>query len=409
MANERNSAGWHGIDDLEPGVLRDQIQATVSTINFQQLEKAAIAARFQQDNSTGSTVSCTIDPSHFAHGQNNIIFEIKFLDSVSWIARIQHISIEPSEASENGIDLQSEIATMRVIKERTTIPVPRIFGYDISPSNEIGHPYTLMERLPGQTLDGPIALHVPSEHLPKVARQLAEVLYQLHNLTFNRLGRLWLKDEDEDQIEIISLGPCETAVPAPDPSTSLEWFYRDRQEANRQALKDHLGDEDWLTACWVMKMAVLHIVDESQLYGPFPLCHLDLHHGNMLFDNDYNLVGVIDWSQAQTVPQERLVVCPEFITFPAGSDKNNQKIITLRELVRESLKQFEEVGRGSGNTSRPLLSQFVGSKRAEIIHRCTYSFPHRALWDARFVAGLIYGDQIPWEQLVNMYRGVELC
>ncbi|KAH6853877.1 kinase-like domain-containing protein [Chaetomium sp. MPI-CAGE-AT-0009] len=408
MANERPSAGWLGSNALEPGLLRDRIQTVLSTTNFRQLEKVALAARLQQDKTADPGIVCTIDPSIFTHGLNNVIFELEFSDSVYWIARIQQVSIDSSKAYENAIDLLSEIATMTTVRSRTNIRVPEVYTYDISWSNKVGYPYVLMECLPGRVLEGPIALQVPPEHLPKVAKQLAEVMFQLHGLTFDRLGRLWCGDDGKGSLEIIPVGFGEVAPPASAPGTSLEWFYLHRQEANRQALKDHLRDPEWLAACWVLKTAVPHIIIEDRLRGPFPLCHLDLHHGNLLFDDDYNLMGVVDWSQAQTVPLERLAISPEFVTFPAGLPEKNKKILVFKELVREHLQRLEESARDTGQNSQPLLSQFLGSKRAEITHRCTYSLPHRALWDARLVASLIYGDHVSWTQLVRVYGGMEL-
>ncbi|KAL2259403.1 hypothetical protein VTK26DRAFT_6930 [Humicola hyalothermophila] len=218
----------------------------------------------------------------------------------------------------------------------------------------------------------PIARQVPPEHLPKVAKQLAEVLFQLHGLSFDRLGRLWCGDDGDGPLEIVPVNSGEAAPAASTPETSLEWFYLHRLESNREALKSHPHDPEWLTACWVLKTAVPHIIIEDRLRGPFPLCHLDLHHGNLLFDEEYNLTGVIDWSEAQTVRLERLVVSPEFVTFPAGAEEKKKKILAFKELVREHLQQFEESGRDNGQNSQPLLSQLLGSKRAEITHRCTY-------------------------------------
>jgi hypothetical protein len=151
----------------------------------------------------------------------------------------------------------------------------------------------------------------------------------------------------------------------------------------------------------VLKTAVPHIVIESRIRDPFPLCHPDLHHGDLLFDDDYNLTGVIDWSQAQTVPLERLAVSPEFVTFPAGSGEQNDKIRAFKALVHESLQRREETEASDGGSSPLLLIKFFASKRAEITHRCTYSLPHRALWDGRLVARLIYGHHVSWDQLVK--------
>ncbi|KAH6634769.1 kinase-like domain-containing protein [Chaetomium sp. MPI-SDFR-AT-0129] len=407
MPNKRPSAHWLGSSALQPGVLDDRIQAVLSRANFRHLEKVALAARLQDKAVTDSHLSCTIDPSVFTHGFNNVVFEVTFSDYVYWIARIQHVTVDASEVQENTADLLSEITTMRVIKERTAIPVPTVHAYDVSPSNEVGYPYVLMEALPGRILGGLIAEQIPPEHFPKVAKQLAGVLFQLHvRLAFDRLGRLWSGDDGNGPVEVIPLSPDEAA-----PKTSLEWFYTERQEDNRQALQGHSQDKEWLAACWVLKTAVSHIIIEPRLRGPFPLCHLDLHHGNLLFDDDYNLTGVIDWSAAQTVPLERLAVSPEFITFPAAPAEVNTSIVAFRELVREHLRLLENSEQGGEGEQIPqsAFSEFFGTRRAEITHRCTYSRPYRALWDGRMVAKLIYGSHVLWTQLVDAYGETELC
>ncbi|KAI3337192.1 kinase-like domain-containing protein [Xylariaceae sp. AK1471] len=304
--------------------------------NFQQLQKVALLTRIGQDKMADPDMSCTIDPSSFTYIFNNVVLNISFSDHV-------------------------EIAAMRTAKDQTSIPVPPVFAYDVSPSNEVGYSYILMERLDGRVLGGLIASKVPSEYLPKVASQLAEVLFQLNGLAYDYLGRLWCGATSDGPTKTIPLSPDNASSPNSTPQTSLEWFYAHGQEDNRLALEHHPHDPEWRIA--------------SRVHGPFPLCHLDLHHGNLLFDDDYNLKGVIDWSQAQMVPMERLVVSPEIITFPAGSDEQNKNILTFK---------------------------------ADITHRCTYSLPHRALWDGRLVARLIYGDDVAWEQLVLVYEETDV-
>lgn len=53
--------------------------------------------------------------------------------------------VAPREKDEQvSISLMSEISTMELIRTKTTIPIPRIFGYDVT-LNEFGYPYLLME------------------------------------------------------------------------------------------------------------------------------------------------------------------------------------------------------------------------------------------------------------------------
>ena len=172
----------------------------------------------------------------------------------------------------------------------------------------------------------------------------------------------------------------------------------------------HPDDPDWLTTCWVLKTALAQIIIEDRVRGPFPLCHLDLHFGNMLFDNEYNLTGVIDWSSAQAAPLEQLSVCPEFVTFPGLSDEENQPIIELKKLVVESIREIErdqEKRPPLDSTEADLaerqdltpLSTYMASKSTEVTHRQYMASPRGSLWAGKTVAKLIYGKTVTWEQL----------
>ncbi|CAK7262785.1 hypothetical protein SEPCBS57363_000221 [Sporothrix epigloea] len=47
--------------------------------------------------------------------------------------------------------------------------------------------------------------------------------------------------------------------------------------------------------------------------GPFPLCHLDLYHNNVIIDdNNFDVLAIIDWETACTLPLE-LVQFPRFL------------------------------------------------------------------------------------------------
>lgn len=317
MSKEWLGDGWISSSGFtpEPGNrLHQQVQAVMTTTNFQKLEQEALAARRRRESPLDSGVLCVIDTSRFTFGFNNAVLKVSFSDNVDWILRIQHSVEMPSDTDGGTIDLLSEIATMEIISSKTTIPVPKVFAYDVSSSNGVGYPYILMEHIDGRILDGSIACEVPSEYILKVANQMARVLFELGSLTFDRPGRIWKGRDGKRPLEMVPSDVCKTTSQEPDIYTSREWLYRHRQENNRQALDSNGHDPQWRTACWVLKEAVSHILIEDRVYGPFPLCHVDLHRGNILFDDEYNIKAIIDWSQAQAVPVERLVISPEFIT-----------------------------------------------------------------------------------------------
>ncbi|KAI0891416.1 hypothetical protein F4806DRAFT_307397 [Annulohypoxylon nitens] len=200
---------------------------------------------------------------------------------------------------------------------------------------------------------------------------------ELRNLTFIRIGRLWCGETADQPVEIIAMawhyspGPLET---------SLEYFYNQRQGENRETIAMHPNDPDWLTSCWVLKTALTQIIIEDRVRGPFPLCHLDLHYGNLLFDNEYNLTGVIDWSNAHAAPIEQLSVYPEYVTFPRLSEEENRPIVELKKLVIQFIKEMEKdkekmlpLDDQQVNMKQNLdltpLSTYMASKGAEITHR----------------------------------------
>ncbi|KAG6017128.1 hypothetical protein E4U54_008242 [Claviceps lovelessii] len=412
MPAKGTNTNWRTRDslDIRANTTHKQIHTVLTSANFGHLQQIALLTRNARHGSSASAVTCAIDSEYFTYGMNNLVLNVAFSDDVYWIARIQHAPVHSSHTREHEIDMLSEIATMKTLKSRTTIPVPQVFAFDASPSNEVGFPYMLLECLTGQVLQTTIASQVPADRLPHVASQLADVLFQLENLTFDRLGRIWCGENCDEPPRIIPWESKDTSSSTPRTQTSLEWFYESRQENNRCALEGHghTDDPEWRTACWILKTAVSHIIIEDRLHGPFPLCHFDLHYGNLLFDDEYNLTGVIDWSGAATAPLERLAVSPEFITFPALPDNENQIIIDFRDATRNCLQELVSKSKQTWTCDKKTtLSMILGSKQAEITHRCTYSRPYRAVCDGRLVSTLIYGDHVSWEQLIAVYGKVK--
>lgn len=360
-------------------------------------------------------IDCNINLTQFTTGYNNLVLELGFSDNIYWIARIPYRTINDNTKT----SLLSEIATMNIVRRYTSIPIPRIFDFEMSKEEPFGYPYVLMEYLGGRQLDNVLAKSIPQQYHTKVAKQLANVFAELQNLTFSRIGRLWCGETADQPVEIIPMAWHHSPGPL---ETSLEYFYNHQQGQNREIVGLHPSNADWLTACWVLKIALAHIVIEDRVRGPFPLCHLDLHFGNLLFDDEYNLTGVIDWSDAQAAPIEQLSVCPELVIFPGLSDEQNRPTVEFKKLVIQFVREMEnekaeeeekrggktpllDQQQGSMKQSQHLtrLSTYMASESAEIMHRQYMASPRGSLWAAKRVAKLIYGEHITWEQLSKVY------
>lgn len=57
--------------------------------------------------------------------------------------------------------------------------------------------------------------------------------------------------------------------------------------------------------------------------GPFPLFHVDFGHNNIVVDDDYNVLGVIDWEHACSMPWECIHFPWTMSVVPAPMVPNN--------------------------------------------------------------------------------------
>ena len=108
-------------------------------------------------------------------------------------------------------------------------------------------------------------------------------------------------------------------------------------------------------------------------HGPFPLFHPDYGYNNIIVDDDYKVLGVIDWENASTVPWEivdfplPLGITPVPIESPKFHDKygvpKSQKTrhtLCDQKWYTEAVRQVE---RSKGMP--PLLSAVLGDKAGQ--------------------------------------------
>ncbi|KAK1768680.1 hypothetical protein QBC33DRAFT_610062 [Phialemonium atrogriseum] len=386
---ERPSDHWQGFATLTPDSDKyKRIRLLLSSANFEYLKTRGTESRRGHQPDLAPHVTCSVNLTHLACGFNNLVLELAFSDNVCWIARIPHQAFDDGDRT----SMLSEIATMRIIQQQTTIPIPRVFDFDTFADQPFGYPYVFIEYLGGR----PFRVGWRQPYLTNTIAKSPSSL-QTPSRSCPWPGTL-------------RLGPWKLRLNI---STT-----RDRGK-NREIIAMHPDDPGWLTACWVLKTALTHIIIEDRVRGPFPLCHLDLHLGNMLFDSEYNLTGIIDWSSAQAAPLEQLSVFPEFVTFPGLSDDENRPIVELKNLVVESIRERERDQEkrpplddlGVDTALHPnliSLSTYMASESAEVTYRQYMASPRGRLWAGKMVAKLIYGKSVTWEQLREVYGTMPL-
>jgi thiamine kinase-like enzyme len=89
-----------------------------------------------------------------------------------------------------------------------------------------------------------------------------------------------------------------------------------------------LSDERLLQACRgleheiipsikLFKPAILELAATLSVNntGPFPRCHGDFGHNNIVIDDQYNILSVIDWEMAYAAPWEVFADFPLTLTM----------------------------------------------------------------------------------------------
>ncbi|CAG7931727.1 unnamed protein product [Penicillium olsonii] len=352
------------------------------------------------------SLTCAVDTAKFASGACNVVVALTFSDANQWVVRIQLPRDDDADGAGISTAILSEVSTMELIRLKTTIPVPRVFGYDAS-AKSIGYRYMMMEALPGQVLDSRMALSVPDVHKEKFAAQLAGHFYELSKIRFDRIGRV-LRSDESSQFELSPFDLAGFSTQIEPLSTSLEFFYYLRKGQTNAILKAHQGEPEWEAAAWLLEQSAPMMTTEENIRGPFPLCHIDFHYHNVLVDQDYNITGLLDWSNAQTVPIERFAIIPEFVAPPAAPVESKEAIGRFRQMFVDALQRVHIEKDGLPSVSSTILSRLFASPRSDLVVRCTYSFPWRAIFDARLALPLMYGQSVQWAafQKYHAERGI---
>ena len=298
---------------------RIAVKAISETIDFYALCARATAIRKERE---GKEIVCEVDTSLYQLGWFNLVLELVFQDDVCWIVRLRlpvsgEMWTKETEMAERPV-LKSECDTMQFVREHTTIPVPEIFECKLTSDkteNPVGYPYILMEAIPGRIFRGKFRTCIPEEHQEKVLSTIANYWIQLSTLRFPMIGRLEArmdgvdggKGKEYQLLPILHPAGCQWPNNSGPFSTSIDYFYTTRRLDYESFLKQLPHDSEEGFMAWLRLQTAVAIVQLEFNNGPFPLYHPDLRLSNILFDEDFNVTGIIDWSFAMTAPIEAFV------------------------------------------------------------------------------------------------------
>ncbi|SPQ21223.1 9af30532-7a5b-49fa-85a3-9d7538ffefe9 [Thermothielavioides terrestris] len=305
------SAAWTGGAEFE-GEYKERIDKFVANINHDALLAYASGLRGGRP--------CALS-QEFSVGSFNLVRKIEFDDGLAWIARLRMPALpgEPSGAagphpSERiRLEMQSELDTMEFIRQKTNIPVPRVYAYDLDHHNTVGSPFSILEYFHGNTAEEVSASYpgdhegIPAQFQEKFWRQVATIMTQLAAIRLPKIGSIF-----RDGANSFVVGPLvETGT---GPYDSAAEFYADYPLALRKSFGEKVvaGDEE-LVQAFRSVAASFQRPSASDGDGPiegFGLANYDLNPNNILVDREFNVLAVIDWDTVVAVPDAALYRFP---------------------------------------------------------------------------------------------------
>ena len=199
---------------------------------------------------------------------------------------------------------------------KTKIPVPEIFGHDLNPANEVGAPYILMSYIHGTSAaelselrDCEPEVFGTPEQDARFRRQMASIHVQLGRLTFDQIGSLRENHDSPGHFFIGSeietgKGPWDTTAQY----YSAIALHR-LQVAEHDAEPEVRNRESFNLPHRFCDLITLF---QSSRYGPYGLANRDFGAHNVLVDDEFRIVGLIDFDGVIAAPIELVVQMPLF-------------------------------------------------------------------------------------------------
>lgn len=241
-------------------------------------------------------------------GGRHIVRILTFTDGRRFVARLRIPSISDPEGKEGDTEeslMLREADCLRLVGSQTSVPVPQILGVGRRDTG-FGTGFILMDCLPGNVGMDINFNFIPKQFKGRFFEQMANAQVQTCNLLFPQIGSLVLLRDGAVKIGPIPGigGPFDTA------SAYLRaWASNKKFAASEQRVREVCGslfDEIWdsIVAFPERIMTLASQITKAHEHGLFPLVHVDFGHNNIVVDPEYNILGVIDWEHAATLPWE---------------------------------------------------------------------------------------------------------
>ncbi|PNY24501.1 Uncharacterized protein TCAP_05563 [Tolypocladium capitatum] len=368
------SSRWSSFDGWNYNGMKERLQAAL-----EQIDKSVLLDHAERIIQQKLTMS-----KPFSAGQYWICFEMVAEDASLAIARVRlprHPDTPPSvNVEDEAYATRCEIATMQFVGQRLPhITVPCVYAYEAPGSllaENAGATYMLLEGFYGNTLrDVEFNIcNLSSAVQECIITQWTKVQAELATLIYPQIGSISsLSLTGEPVIGRLATAAAECFRDAGPFSTTAEYF----GAVGQAAIDKFDADVDSSSTSFLRIGASVFcdIVSESTLFKDigtenlFPFNHMDLGTQNILIDDDFNFLAIIDWEFAHTAPWQvnhypmpfPLLESDEAIRHILQDPSHcAYKNVLRREFARGLYRQkFQSAERDLEKKGRPLTGSFA--------------------------------------------------
>lgn len=139
-------------------------------------------------------------------GDLHVVLPLAFPDGVEWALKIPANGTPELFDEASQMALRTEAMTMDLLKRYTTIPLPRVFGFEKDCENELECPFIIMEFVRGQPLSEFWYRKTSPEDLrayrASILREISKAMTQLNKFSFDEGGFPKFRNDGELQGEV---------------------------------------------------------------------------------------------------------------------------------------------------------------------------------------------------------------
>ena len=276
----------------------------------------------------------TIEVDFFAQGAFNKLYSFKIGDvDHAYVMRVS-LPVDPH------VKVESEAATIELVRQRTNINVPSVIAFDSSNQNPLGYEWILMKFMKGRVLETAWRA-MTWENKEELVRTVARSLAQLFKQSFKGIGNIYFAKGDTGPSSLDATTGGRPNVQSHSPgydlgelvSMALFWNNRQKYKLYRGPYK---GSADWLGA-----LLELQIYESRK-----KICQLTTEKSNME-QSSLMVDSTSDQDQAEGLASTSdglppLLTKPESISGHDDEEEieDAKSVIRLAEKLIESIPLF---------------------------------------------------------------------